>query len=236
MQKYFAQGDKKELIGHLNVFNTTWNSITSPTEQGIGAVWSRNINYYYSNILNGDSNTALGFEGDQGELVKMMVPQARSLNTQFLSLTTKQKLYFDPQALSTDAATLADTRVAQALCDRIVQEQKIDQKGYRLAELCSLMGSSYIKPSWQLSRGKEMGFDPTTKSTVYSGGLHISIHNIFDLTFEHVCEDFYEQDWVRIRSLKNRWDLIAENPHLADELVLSRDERELLRIAPEHLG
>ncbi len=218
MQKYFAQGDSRELIGHLNEFNTLWNSVTSPYEQGIGAVWSRNINYYYSNILNGDSNTSLGFDGDQGQLVRMLVPQARSLNTQFLSLTTKQKLYFDPQALSTDAATLADTRVAQALCDRITSDQKVDQKGYRLAEICSLTGASYLKVGWQLNKGKEMGFDPTDKSTVYAGGLNISVHNILDMAFEYVQEDFYEQDWVRVRTLKNRWDLVAEYPQMSEAI------------------
>lgn len=216
-EKYFAQKDSKELTNHLMQFNGQWNNLTTPYQNGIGAVWARNINYYYSNILRGDAQSSLNFEGQLGELVKMAVPQARSLNTQFLSLTTKQKLHFEPQALSNDAATLADTRIAQALADQIVIEQNLDQKGYRLAELCSILGSSYVKACWSPNSGKNKGVDPGGKP-VYSGGLKISVHSVYDISFDHIKEDFYEQDWVQVKALKNRWDLIAEYPQLETEI------------------
>lgn len=211
MEKYFAQKDSKELINYLMQFNGQWNNLTTPYQNGIGAIWARNINYYYSNVLRGDAQSSLNFEGQLGELVKMAVPQARSLNTQFLSLTTKQKLHFEPQALSNDAATLADTRIAQALSDQIVIDQNLDQKAYRLAELTSILGSAYLKTCWSPSSGKNKGFDDAGQP-VYNGGLKISVHSVYDVSFDHTKDDFYEQDWAQVKSLRNRWDLIAEHP------------------------
>jgi len=216
MDKYFAQRESKELVDHLQEFDADWNNLITPQENGIGAVWSRNINIYYNNIIYGDSGTSLGFDGDQGELVKMIVPQARSLNTQFLSLTTKQKLHFEPQALSTEALALSDNRVASALCDKVVFEQQMDEKSYRLAELASLFGSAYYFVKWDMSRGKDVGYDSEQGKTVYTGSPRVSVHSPLDLAFDYTIENFQDQDWVRIRYLANRWDLIAEFPDLEE--------------------
>lgn len=217
MEQYFAQMDSEDLAKHLMAFNGEWNNITTPYQNGIGAVWARNINYYYNNILAGDSQSALNFDGQLGELVKMVVPQARSLNTQFLSLTTKQKLYFEPMALSSDASTLADTRIAQALCDKIVKDQFLDQKAYRLAELCSLTGASYIRSCWNMSKGAQMGMNQDG-TVAYSGGLKMSIHSCYDISFDHRKEDFYEQDWVQVKYLESRWNLIATYPQFEEAI------------------
>ncbi len=217
-ERYFAQREASELVDYLCRFNLDFSSLAIPSQNGIGAVWARNINYYYNNVLLGDSQTGLDFDGQQGELVKMLVPQARSLNTQFLSLTTKQKLNFEPEALSVDSKTLADTRVAASLCSDLVRFQNIDQKAYRLAEISSLMGTAYLFNRWMPSLGKQKGIDPNTGQVAYSGGPKISVHTSYDLSFDHTIEDFYEQDWVTIKVLENRWNLIATHPELEDEI------------------
>lgn len=217
-ETYFAQRDGKDLVDHLMKFENQWSRVTSPYENGIGSVWARNLNAYYSNLMSGDTNSGLDFDGQMGELVKMVVPQARSLTTQFLSLTTKQKLHFEPQAMSNDARTLSDARLASALCEDIVRCQNLDQKGYRSAELSAVMGKAYIKSCWAMDKGRAVGIDPQTGQSQYSGGLKVGVFTDYDMCFDHTIEDFYEQDWVRVRSAKNRWDLIASHPELEEEI------------------
>jgi hypothetical protein len=219
VDKYFAQKESKDLVNHLSQFNGQWDNITSPYQNGIGSVWARNINYYYNNILAGDSNSSLDFDGQLGELVKMVVPQARSLNQQYLSLITKQKLHFEPEAMSNDAGTLADTRVAAALCKDIVRTQNLDSKANKAAELATLVGSSFIKTCWDKYGGRQLGINPEDGSVAYSGGLKMSVHSVYDISFDYTKEDFYEQDWVQVKTKRNRWDLVANYPELEQEIL-----------------
>jgi len=107
MKEYFATEESSKFVKECLGFNDTWQNNITGGAQGIAAVWFRNLSYYYGTVLNGAGyNSSLEYGGEEGELVKMLVPQARSLNQQFLSITTKQKLNFEPLADSSDSKTL----------------------------------------------------------------------------------------------------------------------------------
>lgn len=206
----------KEIMSRVEGFD---NSVGS-NNTGMAGVWSRNLNYYYSNVFYGNNggNSGLEFGGDQGELVKMLVPQARALNQQFLAVTTKTKLAFAPQAESGDAATMSDTRVAKALCDQTAREQTLDLTAYRMADQSSILGASYLKPCWDLMRGRKIAVNPKNGATVLSGDSNIELLSVYDVIYDPTFEDFYKLNDIIVRVKRNRWDLIAQNPHLADQL------------------
>lgn len=219
MQEYFAAAESDELVGHALGFITRWQSTIGTSQEGMAAVWWRNLMFYYSNLFYGTgTDSALDYVGAQGELIKMIVPQARSLNTQFLSLTTKQKLAFESEATSSDAATMADTRVANALTKQIIRNEHVDQQGYKMAEQASVLGLSYMKPCWNMMRGKPRAQDPETGEMIYSGDLEISVLSAFDVIFDTTKEDFFKQDYAICRVVQNRWDLAAKYPNMAEEI------------------
>lgn len=220
MKEYFARKDSKDLAKDCMSFVQNWNSRIGSTSDGLASVWYRNIRAYYANLFagSGSSDSSLDFIGEQGELVKMLVPQARSLNTQFLSLTTKQKLHFEPEAETTDALTLADTRVASALLKQIVRNENLDSQGYKMAEHCTLTGLGYMKVCWDMMKGQPRAVDETGE-LIYTGNLDISTLTIFDVMFDFIQEDFEKQNWAMCRQLKNRWDLIARHPQLEQEIL-----------------
>jgi hypothetical protein len=221
VKEYFARKEAKDLATDCMGFIQRWSDRVGGFSDGLGAVWARNIRAYYGNLFTGaaSSDSSLDFEGEQGELVKMLVPQARSLNTQFLSLTTKQKLHFEPEAETSDALTMADTRVASALLKQIVRQENVDAQGYKMSEHCSLTGLGYMKVVWDMMKGKPRVADPTTGELIYTGGLDISSPTIFDVMFDFTQEDFEKMAWAVCRTMKNKWDLLAMYPHLEAEIL-----------------
>lgn len=213
--KYFAAQEASEVIGVLTE-HTDSHAAGVNSDAGIGAMWRRNMGVYYAGLLTGDSSSALNFGGQQGELVKVVSNQARSLARQFFALITKARLEFEAHAQTTESGVLADSRLANALCAHIVNDQQLDKRADRLLEMAILAGSSYLKPCWRTDRGRKV-----TKNeghAVLSGGLEIAVHHPLDVVFDLSVEHASDRDWAVVRTLKNRWDLAAQYTELADKI------------------
>ena len=225
MKKYWMAEESAEVAKRLGEFHTNWETYGSnPFIQS----WVRNQIAYYSAVLEPNAwDTSLTFEGEQGELVKMMVPQARSLARQFIALVTKQKLSFSCTALSTGADVAHETRLGNALTAQIVQLQDLDLKGDQLAEQAYIFGSSFIVSTWRTDMGKAFAVDEQG-SMLYDGDLEMRVYSPFDVFYDYTIEDWEQQDWVEVRTIKNRWTLIAQFPELEREILnvpKARDSR-----------
>ena len=228
---YFAARDAKEVIGcvseHVDRHSTGVNAVA-----GIGAVWRRNMSVYYSGLITGDDGSALDFGGTQGELVKVVSNQARSLARQFFSLITKSRLEFEANAQTTESGVLADARLANALCKHIVNDQRLDILADRMLEGTILAGSSYLKPCWRTDRGRKV--TRSEGKNVLAGSLEISVHHPVDVTFDLSVENSRDRDWAVVRTMKNKWDLAAQLPAMKDaieNLPAPRDDQFLVSTA-----
>lgn len=214
--EYFAAKKAPDVIGvlteHIEMHGAGINS-----QAGIGALWRRNMSVYYSGLLTGNDASALDFGGQQGELVKVVSNQARSLARQFFSLVTKSRLEFEASAQTTESGVLADARLANALAKHIVTDQRLDILGDRMLETTILAGSAYLKPAWRTDRGRKV--TANEGKNVLSGALEISVHHPVDVTFDLSVEHSHERDWAVVRTIKNRWDLVAQFPNLETEIL-----------------
>lgn len=181
--------------------------------------WVRNTISYYSSVLEPNAwDTSLNFEGDQGELVKMMVPQARSLARQFISLVTKQRLAFQCTALSTGADVAQETRLGNSLANQIVENQGLDLKGDQLAEQAFICGAAFLMSTWRTDHGKPYAVDEQG-AMLYDGDLEMRVYSVFDVFYDYTIEDWDKQEWVEVRTIKNRWSLIAQYPEMEVEIL-----------------
>lgn len=218
MMEYFALKESVDFVKDMMGNIAGWNQSVGMYNNNLAEVWARNIRYYYSNIFYGSgADSSLEFAGKQGELIKMLVPQARTLNQQLLSLVTKQKLAFTPQSRTTDQTTLSDTKVAKGLCDETVDKQRLDALSNKAAELCTLTGSAYYGLCWDPLKGKPMGVDQQNR-LLYEGDLDIDVYSVYDVQFNFFIENFGKVDITVLRKVRNRWDLIAKYPDLASKL------------------
>jgi hypothetical protein len=212
---YWMADDVQKLVKHMAEFHGQWTIWGS---NPICQAWVRNSICYYSTVLDPAAwDTSLVFEGEQGELVKMAVPQARSLVRQFVGLTTKQKLAFNCIAESRGSDVIKETRLGNALAAQIVEMQHLDQKQEMLAEQAAVLGMAFVKTCWRTDKGKPYAVGQD-QSLMYDGELEITTPSIFDVFFDYSVPYWDDLEWVEVRTMKSRWSLMAQFPELADKI------------------
>lgn len=183
----------------------------------IAKSWMRNTIMYYSCVLDPkDWDSALVFDGEQGELVKMAIPHARSLVRQYISILTKNKMDFKALTNHQDYQTLNDLKIADSLCKHIVETQNLNRKRAIVAELMMIHGMAFIKTCWRTDLGKE--YAEENSSVLFDGDIYTSVHSIFDMFYDFSIEDDSAHVWMECRTIKDRWDLIAQHPELEEEI------------------
>ena len=191
---------------------------SSMGDNPIFQTWYRNSYAYYSAILEPDSwESALSFVGEQGELVKMAVPQARSLIRQLVTLITKQRLSFNAIAEVAETDVRESMRIANALLTENVQNQRCDAKGDQLAEMALVLGTSFMKTTWRTDWG-EPRVTNDQGGLVYSGDVEIAVCHPTDVFYDYSVQDWDNIDWAEVRVKRNRWSLIRQNPHLESQI------------------
>lgn len=227
-REYWFQDDPETLCDHLEQHHGTW------LQFGINLIsqsWVRNSIAYYSTLLEpNDWQSALGYVGDQGELLRMVVPQARSFIRQIVTLTTKQRLYFKAIAESTDNAILQDTRIGDALCEQIIIDQELDRKREFNVESACVLGMSFYKVGWRTDKGTPYagsvensvdheGKEFETPMVHYDGDLEVTTPTVYDVYWDTRISDWLDLSWAECRTIKNRWDMIASYPDLKQEIL-----------------
>lgn len=184
----------------------------------------RNYRIYYSCVIEPNQwDTSLQFAGDQGELVKMQIPEARSLVRQLVSIITKKKLSFTCLAEDDDTDVIKAIRLGNQLAAHIIQEHDLDILSERAFERTLVQGQSFMKATWRTDKGKPYVADEF--GVKYDGDVDITIHGIIDILYDTSIEKWRDVPWVEVRTLKNRWDLIAQFPDMKDDILKIESSR-----------
>lgn len=215
---YEAKDLASKLVGyHDRYFGRTINPIYQ--------MWLRNSYAYYSTVLDADTwMTALRFDGEQGELVKMSIPQSRSLIRQLLTLITKQKLAFNAIAQVQKLDVTEEMRIANALCEQTVTKQFLDIKTTDMVESGLVLGTGFMKATWRTDRGEPQVAAPAqdgqpANAVLYSGDIEITTPHLLDMLYDFTISNWDDLDWVEVRVKRSRWSLIAQHPNLEQEIL-----------------
>lgn len=226
MKEYWFTEDGSKVVRRLAEIHDNWHKWSS---NPIMQAWSRNAAAYYSCVADNSTwDTSLSYEGEQGELVKMQIPEARSLARQFIALATKQKLSFQAVAQRTGSDVIQDTRLGNAVAAQVVESQRLDQKGERLAELAYILGIAFLQTTWRTDKGRPHAVSDVGE-LVYDGDLDIAVRGPGSVFWDYTIEEWDDLDWCEVKVPRNRWSLIAQFPDLSEEIMslpaISRDSR-----------
>ncbi len=211
-QEYWMSLESEQLASKMDERHTNFFVASSNT---IYQTWCKNLYYYYSNVLESQSSlTALNFTGEQGELVQMRVPQARSLIRQLLTLATKQKLAFSAIAETSDRPVVEEMRICDAICEDTVKDKELDLIGETMVENGLVVGTGYLYVPWRTDMGTPFTVDDQG-NIIYDGAPDISAPFITDVIYDFTKSVWKDNDWAEVRTRRNRWNLIAQHPDLA---------------------
>ena len=213
---YWLQDEPKVAINYLDEYRAKWNLWNnSPFKQA----WLRNFLAYYSPVINTASwDTSLNFQGIEGELLRMFTPKARTLIRQLVTLTTKQALSFQGMAQTSGNDVIQAVKLVNSLADQIVENETLDLKGDQIVEAALVMGQAFLKTSWRTDKGVPYVRDENG-SLIMTGGVDMTVHNVFDVYYDINIQHWDNLTWVEVRTIKNRWDLIAQHPELKDKIL-----------------
>jgi hypothetical protein len=220
MDKYWLHEDGATVANYLLDYHSKWDVWNnSPFKQA----WVRNFLAYYSPVINTVSwDTSLVFEGVQGELTRMYTPKARTLIRQLVSLTTKQRLAVQASAQVSGTDVIQEVKLANALSDQIIQNQRLDVKIDQLVEGALVCGNWFLKTCWRTDMGQPYTRDENG-TLIFTGGVEITANSVFDVYYDITYPHWDQITWAECRTIKNKWDLIAQHPEL---------EKEILALAP----
>jgi hypothetical protein len=215
--EYWLLQEGEKIVRQMQRVHNEWGIYsTSPFR----TAWVRNVLAYYSPVLHpGSWDTSLVFEGTQGELLRMYTPQARSMTRQLVTLVTKNPLSFKCMAEVMDNQIMDVIKLGNAVTQQIVDQQRLEHKKKMLTESAIVQGVGFTYTRMRTDRGDKEPILDEDGAVVYDGAIDISVHTPFDVYYDSTVPVWDDVPWVEVRTMKSRWDLIAQFPDLTDEIL-----------------
>jgi hypothetical protein len=165
----------------------------------------------------GDSHSIV-FGGEQGELTQMGVNHYRNIAQHIINMITATRPSMQARSINTDYKSTVQTKLANGLLDYYMRDHRLEEYLKTAVEYGVALGSGYVKMEWNSTLGEVYEVDDETGEEIRQGDIDFVNLSPFDVFFDSNRED-RKHDWVVCRSYKNRFDLAAKYPELADRIV-----------------
>lgn len=216
---YFAAGEAEQLVSQVESWISSWG-VRSAGASIFGASFQaywRNTFAYYAPIWNSmDWSSSLGYGGEQGELIKMAVPTAKTLATQFATLITRPRIHYEAVTDSMSTKPLQDSRLAKTLMNNDAEEFDFDQLGYEMALGAYVKADIFVSDTWRRDMGTPIG--ATEDRMSYTGRNFVEIHDKHDVIYDWTIVNERARDWICVRRAVSRWALIELYPQFEAEI------------------
>lgn len=214
---YFAARTAKETAEVLLDKATDWRNTltTNGYLEKLKNCWAGYHGAYFTDMASGHTMT---FAGEQGELAQLAVNHIRNLAQHMYVMTTSSRPSMEARAANTDYKSSAQVTLANGLLDYYMREKRLERYINKAVEFSVVMGAGYVKVEWDATAGKIIEEDEETGDKIYEGDIKFSNVSPMDVVFDVNREDT-NHDWILVRTYRNRFDLAAKYPELADKIL-----------------
>ena len=170
----------------------------------------------YAGSLAGDSHR-IAFTGEMGELTQLPVNHYRNIAEHIINMISSTRPTMDCRAINSDYKSVSQTYIANGILDYYMREKNLENAIKRVTEMAVVLGASYLRMEWNATAGDEYDTDEDTGEKVFQGEAEFSVLSPFDVVFDGT-KDSWNNDWLLVRTRKNRYDLIAKYPEHKEKL------------------
>lgn len=233
--EYFAADTSDHLVSYLQSKSSSWFTALIDTDylEKVKKSWMSYHGCYY------DNTHSITFGGEAGELVNIAVNHYRNIAQHMLNMVTATRPAFQAKAINTDAKSSIQVQLAQGLLEYYMREKRLETDLKKAVEYAIVMGSGFIKMEWNATAGEiydtieaeyeldEFGNpvldeegEPVVRIPafpIYEGDVEFNVLSPFDVVFDSTKESS-KHDWQLCRTFKNKFDLAAKYPELAEEI------------------
>ena len=173
----------------------------------------------------------ISFTGEQEELASLHVNHFRNLAQHIKVMITASRPTMEARAINSDYKSIAQTYLANGILDYYMREKNLETTLVTAAEMAIVLGAGFIKMEWNATSGDVYDIDENGIE-IKEGEIEFTNLSPFDIVFDGSKECF-KLDWYMIRTFKNRFDLMAKYPELADKLkgIPSKSDAGIYRMA-----
>lgn len=224
--KYFAADSADKTVDYLQSRAMAWFNyyVENNYIYKIKRSWE---GYHGSYYLDGHK---VSYGGEQGELVNLPVNHYRNIATNILNLVCANRPAFNPRATNLDSRSQTQVQLASGLLEYYMREKKLERFLRKAVEYAIVLGSGYIKMTWNATSGKIYDYvEPSEQFDqdgnqikpypIYEGDVQFTNLSPFDIVFDTSKETYEENEWVLVRSFKNKYALAEKFPELKDDIL-----------------
>ena len=145
------------------------------------------------------------------------------------SMVTGSRPAWEAQAVNTDLESQADTQLASGLLDYYMREKNIESILTEAVLKALYQKEAWVSLGWDVNGGEVYGVNPESGEPINEGDFVVKSHSMLDITRDIYKKDM-KHDWFIVREYKNKWDLAAQYPELADKITaIAYDAKEELQ-------
>ena len=174
----------------------------------------------------------INFTGEQGEYTQLAVNHFRNIARNIFVMITANRPIMEARAVNTDYRSLAQTYIANGVLDYYMREKRLEDALKYATEMAIVLGSGFIKLEWNATAGEAYDVDPDTGEFNYEGEIEFSNLSPLDVIVDGTKET-WDNEWIMCRTFKNRYDLMAKYPELADKIkgIPPKNQSSVYRLA-----
>jgi hypothetical protein len=236
---YFASDKAEITVASLNEKAKSW--FTGISQSSYSDKIEKSWRAYYGDYYGDNSAHELSFGGESGEIVNLAVNHFRNLAEHIHGMVTGSRPALQCRAVNTDKKSLIQAKLGNGLLDYYMREMRLEEVLNDAVEYAIVLGSGYVKLEWNSTRGKIHDYiepDPSSIAgqnedgepidengniveafPIYEGDVEFGLVSPYDIIFDSTKPYFAKNDWVVVRTSKNKFDLAHKYNELADEII-----------------
>lgn len=229
-ERYFASKEATETASILMAKSKSFYNVLEANAylEKLARMWRA---YHGAFNVSAGGSHEISFTGEQEELVELHVNHFRNLAQHIYVMITSNRPVMEARAINSDYKSIAQTYLANGILDYYMREKHLEDALKTAVEMAVVMGAGFIKMEWNATAGDIYDIDENGIE-IKEGEIEFTNLSPFDVVFDGTKES-HKQDWYLIRTFRNRFDIMAKYPEMADKIkgLPSKSDASVYRMA-----
>lgn len=157
--------------------------------------------------------------GTEGELLNLPINEFRNIVDHVIGLTTQDKLAFEPQPVNNDYSTAAQVTLSKAILSDYAKTKGLGDIRVRTDRNAYIFAEGSILRLWNKNLGDLKAVDVANQKIYKTGDIQFIEVNPTNLVRDINVSQFKDNQWFIVRIMVNKYDLAAQYPEKAEEIV-----------------
>jgi hypothetical protein len=218
---YWALQEGQKLVDSID--DRRRDFLTYLKETTLFARIRRSYRFYHGLFYNDDfaGTNAIKIAGSDGHIRRISDNEYRAVIQLLATYIVSQRPEWDSLALASDYQTLEATKFSNQVLDSYMADTSLHcEASLAQAVIDSLvLTAGYMWTRWDRAAGEEVAPEADDKTIRYQGEFSFENPNLFHVSYDLSATDFRDSHYVIGRRKENKWDLAAQFPEVADDIL-----------------